>query len=193
MLDLLHKIDREIFLYFNGLHNEISGSFWAWITYAPTWIPLYILFVGLFIYHFKKDSIWVIIAVGLVAACTDQVTSSIMKPYFARLRPCHDPVLGLLANVITGCGGKYGFASGHSANAFGFASFTWLALHRRWPWTGLLFVWAAMVAFSRIMVGVHYPSDITVGALVGMAIAGLIFILLNKIYFHFRIEPLIKN
>jgi undecaprenyl-diphosphatase len=95
--------------------------------------------------------------------------------------------------VVKKCGGQFGFASGHAANSFGIAMFTWLTFRSYWKGTWLMFLWAAFVAFSRIMVGVHYPGDIIVGSLIGLFFGWLIFKLLEQIYFRIRLMPIIKN
>jgi undecaprenyl-diphosphatase len=193
MLEFLDTLDKKIFLYLNQHHNETSDVIWQAITNIPTWIPLYIFILLMMIIVFKKDSLYLIMGILLVILASDQFTSSFMKPFFERLRPCHDFEIGQLVHVVKKCGGQFGFASGHAANSFGIAMFTWLTFRSYWKSTWLMFVWAAIVAFSRIMVGVHYPGDIVVGSLVGMFFGWLIFKLLEQIYFRIRLMPIIKN
>ncbi len=193
MLDWIDHIDKQIFLYFNSLHSPLSDQIWIWITNIPTWIPLYVLLLFFVIKIFKTDSLYIIAGLLLVILASDQFTSSFMKPFFARLRPCHDLEIGHLVHVAKKCGGQFGFASGHAANSFGIAIFTWMIFRSYWRWTWLIFIWAIAVAFSRIMIGVHYPGDILVGASVGVFFGWLIFKLVNEAYFRIKLEPLIKN
>jgi undecaprenyl-diphosphatase len=193
MIDWLDQIDRNLFLYFNGFYSNFSDQVWIWLTYAPTWIPLYVLLFYFFIKVFKKEGFYMIAGLLLVVLACDQFTSTFMKPYFARWRPCHDPVIGHLVHVAEGCGGQFGFASSHSANSFGIAMFAFMVFRHFWRWTWLMFVWAAVVAFSRIMVGVHYPGDILVGGILGIVFGWLIFKALNEIYFRIKLKPIIKN
>jgi undecaprenyl-diphosphatase len=193
MLELLDKIDKLVFLFINGKHSAFSDPAWQIVTNIPTWIPLYILLIFFIIKVFKRDSVFVIAGVLLVVLVCDQLTSGLMKPFFERLRPCHDPEIGHLVHIVKNCGGKYGFASGHSANSFGIAMFTWLTFRSYWKGTWLMFVWAFFVALSRIMVGVHYPGDILVGGLLGILFGWLIFKILDEVYFRVRLAPLIKN
>ena len=193
MLEFLDKIDKKVFLYFNQFHNETSDVIWQTITNIPTWIPLYILLIFLLIKTFKTDSIYLILGILLTILVSDQFTSTFMKPFFERFRPCHDPEIGYLVHIVKKCGGQYGFASGHSANSFGIAMFIWMTFRTYWRGTWLMFIWAFIVAFSRIMVGVHYPGDILTGAVLGIFFGWLIFKSVEEIYFRVRLLPLIKN
>ncbi len=193
MLDVLDTFDKTLFLFLNGIHSPASDKIWQLITNIPTWIPLYTALLIWIIAYYKKDSIWIILSIILVITISDQFTSGFMKPFFGRLRPCHDPDISPLTHVIDKCGGLYGFASGHSANSFGIATFIWFIFRQRFQWVKLLFFWAAMVAISRIMVGVHYPLDIIIGGLIGFITGWLVFRLTDIIYFNFKMEPLIKD
>ncbi len=193
MLELLDKIDKDVFLYFNSMHNSSSDEFWQFTTDVPTWIPLYALILVLMIWKYKKDSMFLVAGILLVILVSDQFTSTFMKVFFARPRPCYDQEIGHLVHIVNACGGMYGFASGHSANSFGIAMFTWLVFRHHWRSTGLMFVWAFLVASSRIMVGVHYPGDILVGGMLGAFFGWLIFKILEEVYFRVKLAPLIKN
>jgi len=193
MLELLDHIDKEAFLYFNRWHSDTSDIIWQTITNPPTWVPLYIILVIILITTFKKDSIYLILGVLFVILVSDQFTSSFMKPFFERLRPCHNPEIGSMVHVVKACGGQYGFASGHAANSFGIAMFIWMSFRSFWSGTWIMFFWAFLVAFSRIMVGVHYPGDIIIGGILGIVFGWLIFKFTEEIYFRVRLLPLIRN
>jgi undecaprenyl-diphosphatase len=182
MLETLDQIDQSVFLYFNGKYSHFSDQLWLSITNGNTWIPLYIILILLVIKKFGKESLWIFGGLALVVLASDQFTSTFMKPFFERLRPCHDPALAHFVHVAKSCGGQYGFASSHAANTFGVAMFLWHALKKYYPAIWVLFVWSALVAFSRIMVGVHYPGDIIVGSIVGMGFGWIIFKITKSIY-----------
>ncbi len=192
-MEYVEKLDRYLFLLLNGHHSPWSDKIWLTITAIPTWIPLYAALILWIVVYFKKDSIWIITGAILMVVFTDQFTSSFMKPYFGRLRPCHDPDLAPLVHLAKSCGGLFGFASGHAANSFGIAMYIWLAFRYRFRWSSLLFLWATIVALSRVMIGVHYPFDIIAGAATGVLIAWVVFRLTESLFFYFRMEPLIKD
>lgn len=190
MLETLDQLDRQLFLLLNGRHSEAGDVVWFLVTGTITWVPLYAFLLIAFVRHFKYDAVWVILCAILVVALCDQLTASWMKPTFARLRPCHNPAIAAIVHVVGGCGGQYGFASSHAANTFGIATFTALIMRYRSRWWRIGYLWAAMVAYSRIKVGVHYPGDIIVGAALGLLVGWLVYYLLSEVYFRSTIKPL---
>ena len=124
----------------------------------------------------------IIIAIGL----SDYITSGIMKPFFERLRPCHNPEISYMVHLVSNCGGKYGFASGHAANSFALASSLFLIYRKQIKYLGWMYLWASIVAYSRIYVGVHYPFDVITGALIGIVFSIFICIISTKLPDNFR-------
>lgn len=172
MIDQLLEYDREIFLYFNGLHAPWLDPAMLFITETLSWLPLYLFLLYLIFKDHQKEGWLVLAGIVVTIVLADQITSTLMKPYFARLRPSHEPSLQSLVHIVNGYkGGKFGFASSHAANTFGTATFLFLLFGKTRKWITLLFLWAAVVTYSRIYLGVHYPGDILVGALVGMMAA----------------------
>ncbi|MPR36462.1 phosphatase PAP2 family protein [Salmonirosea aquatica] len=174
MLDGLLQADQEFFLWLNGWHSPFWDAVMAAITYKFTWVPLYFALIYILISHFKTKAFGYLLCIIAVVALSDQIASGLFKPYFMRLRPCHDPVIGALVHLVKGCGGKYGFVSSHAATGFGIATsfnklpFTKIS-HASW-----LYGWAFLYSYSRIYVGVHYPLDIAIGAIVGVLVGLLL-------------------
>jgi undecaprenyl-diphosphatase len=108
--------------------------------------------------------------VALTILLADQFTSGFLKPLMERLRPCHDPRWEGIIHNYGRCGGLYGFVSSHAANTFGMAVFLNLKLKGKVKHLGWLYLYAAVVSYTRIYLGVHYPFDIVLGALIGATI-----------------------
>ena len=121
----------------------------------------------------------VVLAVGLVILIADQVSASIIKPPVARARPSHNPDLATTIHIVNGYrGGPFGFVSSHAANCFGIALFlAMLFKNRAFTWT--MIVWATLMCYSRIYLGVHYPGDIVCGSLLGFLAAWAVYKLLQ--------------
>ena len=167
--DLIH-LDKELFLYLNGLGKSGWDNFWLFITSQKSWYPLYavLLYFSYKTYGPKKTLI-LVVCVALLITCTDQL-SNFFKYGIQRLRPCYDPELeGMVRLVKQSCGGKYSYFSGHAVNSFAIAFFfTYLMGKKNRVLGAFLMVWAAMVAYSRVYIGVHFPLDIITGAAVGI-------------------------
>lgn len=168
MLDALIQWDQELFLWLNNQHNAFLDELMWWISYNFTWVPFY-LFLIIVVgrrYGWKILAILVPTLVMLVL-CADQSSVQLFKEVFQRPRPCHEPALeGMVHIVKDHCGGKWGFVSSHATNSFAVAVFILSLLKHRF-WMVLMLVWAAVVSYSRVYLGVHYPGDILGGALLG--------------------------
>jgi len=190
----LLEADRKVFYFINttlsfrGLDNLMLIT-----RQAFTWIPLYLFFL-LFFYANCRKFLFPIIALTLVTfTFTDFTSASILKLLIGRLRPCHDPSLPFSINNISGCGGIFSMPSSHAANHFGLATFWFnvvkVTVNRKWNW---LWWWAALICFSQVYVGVHYPADVLAGALLGVGIGSFTSHLFNnwktKINANFSIE-----
>lgn len=175
------KIDRELFLTLNALGSPFLD--WAMIGLSDKyiWIPMYLYLIYRLYQKDKARFYLPLIILIILLSVTDQITATIMKPYFERLRPCKDPSLDGLVTVIgNSCRGLYGFASGHAANSFGLAAFFYFREHSK---VGIaLLIWAALVAYSRVYLGVHYPGDILIGSIIGVTCAWIISTLANKLF-----------
>ena len=180
-MEFLIDIDIQVFLFLNGLHTPWLDKIMYWITNKYVWFPFYLLIIILISWRFKwkgiSGIILIIIAIGLV----DYITSGIMKPFFERLRPCHNPDIDNIVHLVTHCGGKFGFASGHAANSFALATSLFLIYGKHSKKIGWIFLWAFIVAYSRIYVGVHYPLDIFTGAIIGIILGFLMKLIYDKL------------
>ncbi len=169
MLDQLLQLDKDLFLFLNGIGTETWDGFWMFMTTTRNSAPLYLLLLYLTYRHFGwKKTALVLVFIALLITCTDQL-SNFFKYGVGRLRPCHDPeVSGVMRLVKSYCGGQFGYFSAHAANSFGPAIFFTVLFRNKVKYiTLVLIIWACLVAYSRIYIGVHYPLDVLTGALVG--------------------------
>ncbi len=169
MLDFIEATDTALFMFLNGMHSELTDQLMVFISGKYEWIPLYVLLLLLIgIKIGWKNLIVVLPFVIILIIFTDQ-TSVMIKNLAERLRPCHDPtIMDQVHTVNEHCGGQFGFVSSHAANTFGLAIFVGLLLKPFYKHVVLILViWAFVVSYSRIYLGVHYPLDIIMGALLG--------------------------
>ncbi len=158
-------------LLMNGWHAPFLDFPMELISGVATWFPLYaLLLFGLGKkYGWSKWWLWVLAPV-LTVAMTDWISVNLFKEVFERYRPSHNlEIKDLLHYVGDYRGGQYGFVSSHATTTFGIATImTWMYRNQKIAWA--LYLWAALVSFSRIYLGVHYPGDILGGAMLGVSI-----------------------
>lgn len=182
MLDFLNELDQQIFLFLNSLHTGFFDFLMWWFSDKLIWIPFYLFLLYLLIRKYGWESVAVLLSLAILIVLSDQV-SGFIKDAVARYRPSNDPELHEQVRTLNGYfGGNYGFVSSHAANSFAMAYFLAKMLNPKASFfIPLLFVWASLVSYSRIYLGVHYPGDIIGGALLGIALAWLIVNIYQRI------------
>ena len=165
-MEHLINLDKELFLFLNGLGSESFDGFWEIITKQIYWSPL---FIGVF-YLIQKKVGWkglgiIILFLAALITFTDQITN-LFKYSFERLLPCNNPEFdGLMREVITRK--SFSFFSGHASNSFATTTFVVLIIRNYYKHTYLLFLFPLIFAYSRIYLGLHYPGDILTGYVAG--------------------------
>ena len=164
--------DSSILLWINGHGNEWLDTMMWIISRASTWIPLYVLLVGLISFKYRNWKVILLILIGfsITVGLSDFIASGVLKPLVARLRPTHEPAIDPIRLVHGYVGGKYGFCSSHAANTMAIALLFSLLYKNKIATAGLM-TWVAWVCYSRMYLGVHYPSDIIAGLFLGALIA----------------------
>lgn len=180
MIEQLLQYDTELFILLNNLGSSTWDDLWLVITNKYAFAPLYAILLFLFYKKYGlKSLLFFIVIIALMVTFTDQITN-VFKRTFMRPRPCGVPALEDQIRFIAVRCGKYGFFSGHSSNTMAAAVFAGLMLKSYYK--NLIFIllfWSAVVAYSRIYVGVHYPIDIFCGMTFG-AISGFMFYRLTQ-------------
>lgn len=169
----LNAWDTALFLQINtGFTNPFLDKVFPIWRNANTWLPLYVFLILFSALNFKSKSFYWIVGAVLTLVVTDQLSSSIIKPFFERPRPCNEPsLIGHARLLLNHCSGGYSFTSSHATNHFGFAVYVFLTLRETFKkWTYLFLIWAATVSYAQVYVGVHYPLDIIFGSIIGSAI-----------------------
>lgn len=177
----LSSLDRDLFLHINNVWtNAFFDKLLPIWRDSITWLPLYLfLFLFAAMNLGKRAWVWIVFLIVTVALC-DQISSTFVKSWVNRLRPCRDvslqPYMRLLAVY---CPGSGSFTSSHAVNHFGAATFIAVTLKPLIEkWRFLFYAWAATICYAQVYVGVHYPLDVIGGGLLG----ALIGYLLSKAY-----------
>lgn len=176
-MDTLHTIDDSILMFINGKNLPFMDQLMFLISGRFTWIPLYLLFAILIWRKYKKDS-WVVVLFAIMAIILSDQFADLIKNNVMHLRPSHTPgIMNLLhyyknSNGESYMGGLYGFVSNHAANSTSLSLYLILLFRNKYV-AGGLFLWVFLLCYSRMYLGVHFPSDIAGGIMVGL-ITGLI-------------------
>lgn len=190
MMPFLYSIDTAIFFFFNRtISNPVTDLLWPLITdyssFLAVRVMLLVVWLFLIIRGGKRGRTAALLCV-LILVASDQLSSFVIKPLVSRPRPCHEvggmPVLEGV-RLLVNCGSGKSFPSSHAVNNFAMATL-FAFYYRRWSWA--FFTWAMLVGLSRVAVGVHYPSDIAGGAIIGILVAAAVIALwtiLQRRYF----------
>ncbi|APG60145.1 phosphatase PAP2 family protein [Christiangramia salexigens] len=175
-MEKLANLDRELFLFLNNLGMERWD--WLWVAISDKWmaIPLYaVLLYLLFRTYGWKATLITLVVITLLITATDQL-ANVFKHGFERLRPCRQEGVMEYARFVAVRCGSYGYFSAHAANSTGVAIFLGFLFKKHYPKLfGFLIIWALVVSYSRIYLGVHYPGDVITGIFIGAGFGYLFY------------------
>jgi len=190
MIEEILKLDSQLFLFLNNLGSSTFDTFWIFLSYKESNIFFYL---SLLIFYFYKESktiklsevFYSLLFIEIMNTITDQ-TANLFKDSFQRLRPCYnESLIDSVRLVKESCGGKYGFFSAHASNSFSLAVFFGLLYKNKFRYVICIsLLYASLISYSRIYLGVHFPLDILFGGIFGITIGLVIFrIYENKLNF----------
>lgn len=183
-IDFFHKIN-------NDWSNPFFNFVMPYIRESVIWTPLYLFLILFMFQNFGKQAIYWIVASIVVVILTDYVSSNMLKNLFQIPRPCRDSFLDPVSNLrINRCPTSYSFTSNHAMNHFGIASFWVATLRRQVSWVRWFYVWAAIICYAQVYVGVHFPIDVIAGGLLGAFLGNIVAHMYN---YKFTLIPLYKQ
>ena len=183
-MQTLIDIDREILAFFNGSASLFVDNLAVVLTSGLTWIPLYISLLYIVIKN-NETMKQIMLVIGCVFLCivlSDGVADFIVKPLVGRLRPSNDPLVMCTVDVVNGMrSAQYSFFSAHASNTFCIAMFFSLLVRKK-SFVVSMVTWSLVNCWTRMYLGLHYPSDIIVGLLWGGIVAVLLVLTLTLLY-----------
>ena len=180
MIEFLQRIDNSLLLRINQFNAPwLDQCMWAlsskWINIPLALVILYLLKLQ---FSWKKTTLLFLLTL-VVVSLTDVISTQVFKAFFERLRPSHDPLLHdllryyMIAPDNPYLGGKFGFVSSHAANLAAVFMFLLPYLKKYTLSIYALAIYVFLVAYSRVYLGVHFPSDVICGAFLGLGIGCL--------------------
>jgi undecaprenyl-diphosphatase len=174
LIIMLEHLDQQLFMFLNSANSPFWDNVMYFVSMRVVWVPLYaaiLIYLGA---RYKRRFGIIVLFIIIAVVLSDQ-SSVLIKNAVDRLRPCYEPSLQGLVHVVQGeCGGKFGFVSSHAANSFNAALLSLMLIKKRWYSISII-IWASIVSYSRIYLGVHYPGDVLCGAIMGALIGWSVY------------------
>lgn len=189
MLSTLVHLDRTVFYFINHtLGNPFFDLIMPWLREKLVWIPLYIFLISFCLIKYKLKGLYLILLLMVAVGLSDLISAHLIKILVQRPRPCNNFSLARLIIKRVACGNGFSFVSSHASNHFTIAGFLIAVFGKRYKWViPAAFVWAFLICFAQVYVGVHYPVDVTAGALLGWCIGTL----MAKAGKYWKLNPVI--
>jgi undecaprenyl-diphosphatase len=173
MLEKLQSLDTRLFIYLNNLGSPTYDNVWLIITKQVYWTPFFLLLAYLLYKKIGLKSLGIVILfIALILLCCNE-SVEFFKVIFKRLRPCNNPEIKDVIRIVHQSN-TFSFFSGHAANSMATMTFLFLILRQQYRYSFLIFLYPLIFAYSRIYLGVHYPSDILTGFVFGL-LYGIVF------------------
>lgn len=181
MLDYLIQIDQDFLLWVNGCHNTFMDGIMYLYSEKIVWVPFYVSLVYVIAKNFSwRVALTIVAAAALIVFISDQLSAKVLRSWVDRYRPSHDDSISSMVHIVFGKrGGKWSFPSSHAANAWGLAVYLILIFRKKW-FSLLMIVWALLMCYSRMYLGMHFFGDLLVGALIGSLAAFVVWLIVKK-------------
>lgn len=181
-MDSLLALDETLFFIINNdWHVAFLDTILPFWRNKLFWIPLYVFLISFSLLNFKKQGLYFIFAAIIAVGIADSVSSQLIKKTIQRQRPCNQEAMRNQVDLLVPCGGGYSFTSSHAANHFALATFISLTLGGLVKGIRLpLFLWAGIISFAQVYVGVHFPLDVFCGAILGIFVGYIVATFFSK-------------
>ncbi|MEP6616027.1 MAG: phosphatase PAP2 family protein [Ginsengibacter sp.] len=183
LFETIKMADYKLFSKINGQwHNSFFDIFFPFTRESFVWVPFYFFLLIFIVLNFKvRGWVWALFFIA-TAVLSDFISSDIIKDLVFRVRPCHDPmVTDHIRFLVSYCPNSSSFTSSHATNHFAVAMYIFTTFkHPLNKWWGAIFLWALIISYAQVYVGVHFPLDVICGAVVGLMVGYLPAIIYNK-------------
>lgn len=172
----IDPVDRWLIKHINqDWGNPVFDAILPFARETGTWLPLYFFLILFVTINFGVKGLWWVIGFLLTAALADIISSHFIKQWVMRTRPCQDPIVGpQLRFFINYCPGSSSFTSSHATSHFAQGMFFYMTLRNVSRWAWVFFLWAFIISYTQVYVGVHYPFDVFCGCIVGCGIGFIV-------------------
>ncbi len=179
------QFDENLFYLVNsGCQNQFFDWLMPLLRNKYIWLPLYVFIASFLLINFKQKGLYLCLAFVLAAGIADGTSSHLIKKNVQRLRPCKVLEPRKDMHLLVPCGSGFSFPSSHATNHFAIATYLFLIFGKFFRWIKIpLVLWASSIAFAQVYVGVHYPLDVIIGALLGFLIGWGVYTLLTHLPF----------
>ena len=181
MLEKIIGLDKKVLVFLNGLGSESFDGLWLIITKQLYWTPIFLLIFYLLFKKIGWKNLFIVIGFIAVLILVCDQTANLFKNYFQRLRPCNDPDINGIIRVVKSSP-SFSFFSGHATNSMATTVFVFFLFRKFYKYAFLLFLFPLIFAYSRIYLGLHFPTDILTGYVFG-AVFGFLF---HKLFIWFN-------
>ncbi|MEP6584596.1 MAG: phosphatase PAP2 family protein [Ginsengibacter sp.] len=181
--EALKHADYELFSNLNDKwHTPFFDGLIPFLRESYLWLPFYFFLILFTTINFKSKGWYWVLFFLINVTLSDVISSRLIKEFFFRLRPCQDPAFeGKVRLLVSYCPYSSSFTSSHAVNHFAAAMFIFTTFRKSIsPFWAFVFLWACLISYAQVYVGVHFPLDVICGAIIGLMIGYINAKIFNK-------------